>query len=97
MLFFSLLVGIRCSGAVSGERERMTWEALLLTPLTSQQLIRGKLWGILAVSYVYLLAYAIPVIPLSLLGGIYSLMWILIPLGVSVLAMYYIGAAGAHN
>jgi ABC-type transport system involved in multi-copper enzyme maturation permease subunit len=94
MLFFSLLVGIRCSGAVTGERERMTWEALLLTPLTSQQLIRGKLWGILTVSYVYLLAYAIPVIPLSLLGGVSSLIWILIPLGVSILAMYYIGAAG---
>src|SRR5262249_29396603 len=42
MLLGSLVVGIRCSGAVSGERERQTWEALLLTPLTARQLIRGK-------------------------------------------------------
>ncbi|HWG47832.1 MAG TPA: ABC transporter permease subunit, partial [Gemmataceae bacterium] len=47
MLLASLVVGIRCSGAITGERERQTWEALLLTPLTAKQLIRGKLWGIM--------------------------------------------------
>src|SRR5438105_3153832 len=44
LLVATLLVGLRCSGAVTGERERQTWEALLLTPLPVQHLIRGKLW-----------------------------------------------------
>jgi ABC-type transport system involved in multi-copper enzyme maturation permease subunit len=94
MLLASLVVGIRCSGAITGERERQTWEALLLTPLSAQQLIRGKLWGIMGASYVYLLAYAAPALVLSVLGGVVSLFWVLLWLAVTVLAMYYIGAAG---
>lgn len=94
MLLASLIVGIRCSGAVTGERERKTWEALLLTPLSAKQMIRGKLWGILGAGYVYLLAYAAPAIVLSVLGGVMSLLWVLLWLAVTVLAMYYIGAAG---
>lgn len=94
MLFFSFLVGVRCSGAVTGERERQTWEALLLSPLTAHQLIRGKVWGIMGVSYVYLSAYAIPAVALAALGGGVCLFWILLWLGVTILAMYYLGAAG---
>jgi ABC-type transport system involved in multi-copper enzyme maturation permease subunit len=94
MLLASLVVGIRCSGAVTGERERRTWEALLLTPLPAKQLIRGKLWGIMGASYVYLLAYAAPALVLSVLGGVMALLWVLLWLAVTVLAMYYIGAAG---
>jgi ABC-type transport system involved in multi-copper enzyme maturation permease subunit len=94
MLLASLVVGIRCSGAITGERERQTWEALLLTPLSAKQLIRGKLWGIMGSSHVYLLAYAAPALVLSVLGGILALLWVLLWLAVTVLAMYYIGAAG---
>jgi ABC-type transport system involved in multi-copper enzyme maturation permease subunit len=94
MLLASLVVGIRCSGAVTGERERRTWEALLLTPLSAKQMIRGKLWGIMAASYVYLLAYAAPAILLSAFGGVLALFWVLLWLAVTVLAMYYVGAAG---
>lgn len=94
MLLASLIVGIRCSGAVSGERERKTWEALLLTPLSAKQLIRGKLWGILGATYVYLLAYAVPAVMLSVFGGVLALCWVVLWLAVSLLAMYYIGAAG---
>ena len=36
MLLAALLLGVRCSGAVTGERERQTWEALLLTPLETR-------------------------------------------------------------
>jgi ABC-type Na+ efflux pump permease subunit len=94
MLLASLVVGIRCSGAITGERERRTWEALLLTTLSAKELIRGKLWGIMGSSYVYLLAYAAPALALSVLGGVMALMWVLLWLAVAVLAMYYIGAAG---
>lgn len=106
MLFLSLLVGVRCSGAVSGERERQSWEALLLTPLTAHQLVRGKVWGIMAVSYYYVLAYAVPALfayvliftlnsvakspILALLSLIAPALWVV----VTLLAMYYIGATG---
>jgi ABC-type transport system involved in multi-copper enzyme maturation permease subunit len=94
MVLASLVVGIRCSGAVTGERERQTWEAILLTPLSAKQLIRGKMWGIMGASYWYLLAYAAPAVTLSVLGGPLALFWTLLWLAVTVLAMYFVGAAG---
>jgi ABC-type transport system involved in multi-copper enzyme maturation permease subunit len=94
MLLASLLVGIRCSGAISGEREKQTWEALLLTPLTVKQLVRGKLWGIMGASYLFIAAYAVPALALSFLAGPASLFWVAIWLAVTVLAMYCIGATG---
>ena len=62
-------------GAISSERERQTWEALLLTPLSAGQIIRGKLWGVMAASYWYLLAYAAPAVTLSVLGGPVAVFW----------------------
>jgi ABC-type transport system involved in multi-copper enzyme maturation permease subunit len=94
MLLASLIVGIRCSGAVSGERERQTWEALLLTPLEAKQLIRGKLWGICGAALPYLAAYAAPAIVLSIFGGFLAFVSTLLCLCVTLLAMWYIGAAG---
>lgn len=94
LLIASLVVGIRCSGSVSGERERQTWEALLLTPLETRSLIRGKLWGIIGASVPYLLAYAVPAITLAPLGGFLAILWVLLWLAVTVLAMYFVGAAG---
>jgi ABC-type transport system involved in multi-copper enzyme maturation permease subunit len=94
LLLFSLLISVRCSGSVSGERERQTWEALLLTPLPEAQLIRGKLWGILGACYLYLLAYALPAGLFSFLGGGLAFFWVLLWLAVTLLAMYYAGAAG---
>jgi ABC-type transport system involved in multi-copper enzyme maturation permease subunit len=94
LLLASLVVGVRCSGAVTGERERQTWEALLLTPLSARQILHGKLWGILGASFWYLLAYAAPAVVLSTLGGLLALFWTVLWLGVTLLAMYYVGAAG---
>ncbi len=106
LLLLTLLVGIRCSGSVSGERERLTWEALLLTPLTAQQLVRGKLWGIMGVSYLFVAAYAVPALAVYLLVftlpaaakspivGVLSLIMPALWLMVTLLAMYYIGATG---
>ncbi len=94
MLLASLIVGVRCSGAITGERERQTWEALLLTPLSARQLIRGKLWGVLRASLWYLLAYAAPAIVFATLGGLMALFWTVLWLAITLLAMYYVGAAG---
>jgi ABC-type transport system involved in multi-copper enzyme maturation permease subunit len=52
-----LLVAVRSSGAICRERERQTWEGLLLTPLEPYDLIRGKLWGIVDSVTPYLVAY----------------------------------------
>ena len=57
LLLATLVVGVRCSGAITGEREKGTWEALLLTPLSAKSMIHGKLWGIMGASYWYLVAY----------------------------------------
>ncbi|HEV3117151.1 MAG TPA: ABC transporter permease subunit [Gemmataceae bacterium] len=94
LLVATLVVGLRCSGAVTGERERQTWEALLMTPLPSPHLIRGKLWGIIGASYPYLLAYAIPALLFSLWGGFEPFFMTLLRLAVTWLAMAFVGTAG---
>jgi ABC-type Na+ efflux pump permease subunit len=94
MLVASLVVGVRCSGAITGERERQTWEAILLTPLSVRQILHGKLWGILGASVWYLMAYAAPAVVLSALGGLAALFWTVLWLAVTLLAMYYVGSAG---
>jgi ABC-type transport system involved in multi-copper enzyme maturation permease subunit len=93
-LLASLIAGIRCSGAVSGERERQTWEALLLTPVETRELIRGKLWGILGAMSPYLLAYAAAAVPLAVLAGGWPLFWVVLWWALTWLAMYFVGAAG---
>jgi ABC-type transport system involved in multi-copper enzyme maturation permease subunit len=97
LLLASLVVGIRCSGAVTGERERQTWEALLLSPLSPRELIRGKLWGIMGASYIYLVACGLPALLLSTIAGPLALFWTVLWLAVTVLAMYFMGAAGLYS
>jgi ABC-type transport system involved in multi-copper enzyme maturation permease subunit len=38
-------IGLRAGVAISSERERGTWDALLTSPLTAGELVAGKLWG----------------------------------------------------
>jgi ABC-type transport system involved in multi-copper enzyme maturation permease subunit len=94
MLLAALVIGVRCSGAVTGEREKNTWEALLLTPLETRQLIRSKLWGILGASWPYLVAYALPALTCSLAGGVVPVLMTLLALGVTLLALFFVGSAG---
>jgi ABC-type transport system involved in multi-copper enzyme maturation permease subunit len=94
LLLASLIVGIRCSGTITTEREKQTWEAVLLTPLSARQIISGKMWGVMGASYWYLLAYGAPAVTLSVLGGPLALGYTVVWLAATVLAMYFIGAAG---
>ena len=57
-------------------------------------MIHGKLWGVMASSYWYLLAYGATAILFAALGGVLALFWTVIWLSATVLAMYFIGAAG---
>src|SRR5262249_54649558 len=47
LFLVSLVAGVRTSGAVSGERERQTWDSLLITPLDTWDLILDKANGAL--------------------------------------------------
>jgi ABC-type transport system involved in multi-copper enzyme maturation permease subunit len=94
MMLAGLVIAIRCSGAVTGEREKNTWEALLLTPLETKQLIRSKLWGIIGASLPYLLAYAVPALGFSAIGGPGAVFWTVLWLGVTLLGMVFVGATG---
>jgi ABC-type transport system involved in multi-copper enzyme maturation permease subunit len=90
----TLVVGIRCSGAVSGERERRTWEAVLLTPLETREIIRGKFWGILGSAGGYLTAYAVPTVIFAAIGGLVPLVLTAIFLGVTLLGAFFVAGAG---
>jgi ABC-type transport system involved in multi-copper enzyme maturation permease subunit len=92
----SLVVGIRCSGAIVGEREKRTWEALLVTPLTAQELVRGKLWAVMGASYPYLAAYAVPAVLCSAITFSSALFHTVAGLAGTLLAMYYIGAIALY-
>jgi len=94
MLLFGLVVGVRCSGAVTAEREKQTWEAVLLTPMSAKQLVHSKLWGVLSAMLWFLLAYATPALLLSMVGGLGALGWTVVWLATTVVAIYFIGAAG---
>lgn len=42
-----LAIGLRAAVAISSERERGTWDALLTSPLEGREVVTGKLWGCL--------------------------------------------------
>lgn len=95
VLFASLLVGIRASGAVSGEREHNTWELLLATPLETEELLRGKLQGILDAMTPFLIAYAVfAMIPSVTTFDLFAAVLTLVALAATWLAMYVLGTAG---
>jgi ABC-type transport system involved in multi-copper enzyme maturation permease subunit len=56
LLVLTLVVGVRCSGSITGERERQTWDGLMTSPLTPRELVRGKLRGVLRGTWPYLIA-----------------------------------------
>ncbi len=49
----TLIVGIRCSGSITGERERHTWDGLMMSPLTVREIVRGKHRGALRATWPY--------------------------------------------
>jgi ABC-type transport system involved in multi-copper enzyme maturation permease subunit len=90
----SSIIGIRCAGAISGERERQTWDGLLVTPLATRQLVRAKLWGIIDAERPYLLAYTIPAVILSPGCGVLAVFWTILAWLATWIMMYFMGASG---
>jgi ABC-type transport system involved in multi-copper enzyme maturation permease subunit len=56
LVLLTLWVGVRASGTVVGERERQTWDGLLVTPFSPRDLVLGKYRGIIAAARPHLLA-----------------------------------------
>jgi ABC-type transport system involved in multi-copper enzyme maturation permease subunit len=75
LLVATLVVAIRASSAITAEKEKGTWLALMLTPMTAKRIISGKHWGIFWACLPYLAAHALAVLPLSLLLGYEAMVW----------------------
>jgi hypothetical protein len=56
----AVVAGVRSAGAISGERERGTWDLLLLSPMSATDLVREKFQGIQAACLPWLFAAAVP-------------------------------------
>jgi len=93
MFFIVLVAPVLTSGAISSERERLTYDMLLATPLRPGQMLTGKLIG--ALSYLLLLIIAsIPVFSTVLIFGgveLRILVWVILLLGSAALFFGTIG------
>jgi ABC-type transport system involved in multi-copper enzyme maturation permease subunit len=89
-----ILAAVRCAGTISGERERQTWDVLLLTPLETKTLLRGKLWGVLDTIGPYQLAYLAAAVPMAVLIGVPALVCVIFVWLASWLLLYFTGATG---
>jgi hypothetical protein len=90
----TLLVTVRAAGAVTGERERDTWDSLRLTPLEGREFIDGKLRGIFDSVLPYYAAYTVPSLLFSFAGGPVALIATAASLLVAWPLMYYAACCG---
>jgi ABC-type transport system involved in multi-copper enzyme maturation permease subunit len=92
----SLLAGVRGAVSISGERERDTWEPLLLTAISAREIFRGKLRGIMAATHLHLFALALPLLVWSAFCGILEFYQSACFGILAVLQMYIVGGMGIH-
>jgi ABC-type transport system involved in multi-copper enzyme maturation permease subunit len=94
LLLVSLTVAVRASGVICGERERQTWDVILAAPLSSYQIIRGKLWGIIDSARAYMAGYLLPALAASLIVGPLAFVWTLYWWLATWVVLYFLGAIG---
>jgi hypothetical protein len=97
LMLAAALVNLRGAGGISGEREKGTWDALLLAGMSARAMVRGKLLGIVESTYPYLIAYAVPALLLAALGGLVSLLATLGTLALLWPVMYLSGAVALER
>jgi ABC-type transport system involved in multi-copper enzyme maturation permease subunit len=90
----SFVMAVRVSGSVTGEREHGTWLGLLLTPIATRSILRGKHWGIFLAFAPHLAAYAAAALSWSLFVGAAATAWTLLWLLATFFAVQYVGAIG---
>jgi ABC-type transport system involved in multi-copper enzyme maturation permease subunit len=93
-LILSFIVGVRASGAISGERERQTWASLMLTPLETWELIDDKAMGIIDAAYLYLAAGFLPLAIAASRHGEAAGIYVAATLALSFTAMHYMAGTG---
>src|SRR5262249_42973795 len=74
----ALLANLRGAVAFSAERERQTWDALLLLPLSGKELLEGKWRGILASCWRCLAAASAAPLAVALLAGPETVLCVLV-------------------
>jgi ABC-type transport system involved in multi-copper enzyme maturation permease subunit len=89
-----LVVAVRCAGSISEEKRRKTWEDLVVTPLTFDEIIQGKMWGILSAATPYLIMYALPMLGFSLMVGTGGVMVTLLFVGGAWFLMFLAASLG---
>ncbi len=93
MLLVVLMAPVLTSGAISSERERLTYDMLLATPLRPGQMLSGKLIG--ALSYLLLLIVAsVPVFSAVLIFGGVSPRALIWTIALLVAAALFFGTVG---
>jgi len=97
VLLTGVAVNVRAAGSVSGEREKGTWDMLLLAGLGPRAMLRSKLWGIIEATYPYLIAYAVPAALLGALGGVLPPLAVLGCLMLTWPAAYLAGAVALER
>lgn len=65
----NLIAAFRAADTICGERERQTWESILLAPLETWELVGEKMQGILDSIFPYVFAYALPALLFAFLAG----------------------------
>jgi ABC-type transport system involved in multi-copper enzyme maturation permease subunit len=90
----TLILAVRASGGIAEERERGTWDALLLTPLTTTEIVRGKFWGVQIACVPYLAAYAVGTFLVAALIGPHAMVGVVIAVGTLVVIAPWVGASG---
>jgi ABC-type transport system involved in multi-copper enzyme maturation permease subunit len=91
---FGLFIGIRASGTVTGERERQTWDSLLITPLETWEILVDKRRGVVQRYYLYCAAFALPMLLLSFRSGIGTFVISAGLLLVAWTALYFMASCG---
>jgi ABC-2 type transport system permease protein len=93
LLLVVFLAPAMTSGAISGEREQLTYDMLIATPLRPGQILWGKL--VAALSYLFLLIFAaVPVFSVVLVFGGVELRGLLKAMALLVTATIFFGAIG---
>src|SRR5262249_2847198 len=69
VLVADMLLLVRCATSVAEEKRRNTWDDLLLTAQSFQEITNGKMWGILQATVPVIIAFALPVCLLAAMGG----------------------------
>ncbi|MCI0380433.1 MAG: ABC transporter permease [Gemmataceae bacterium] len=94
MALWTLLVSIRASGAIAGEKEKDTWLGLMMTPLSTEKIVRGKHWGLFWATTPYVIAHAVATVPLAGLCGLQCLTWACLWILLSIPAILFGSAVG---